>query len=195
VVRNGHTTDRDEAERQLAAALGEKAKGLPVVAHQLTLDEAVKNVKAAKAADNKPVNYAYDKHLMPFFGARTKMASITTPRIRQYIVGRRSAGAANATVNRELEALSFAFTLAIKDGVMAFKPHIPMLDEDNVRTGFFERGIRGRSRCTSRATAARRDVRLYHRVEARRSVEPPVAQCRSEGGRGSAGPWAKHEEP
>jgi integrase len=30
------------------------------------------------------------------------------------------------------------FSLAIKNGRLSYKPHIPMLDEDNVRTGFFE---------------------------------------------------------
>jgi integrase len=46
---------------------------------------------------------------------------------------------ASRTVNRELEALAFAFNLAIKDGVLHAKPHVPALAEDNVRTGFFER--------------------------------------------------------
>ena len=139
IFRNAHTSDREEAERQLASVLGDKANGVPIAPHQLTFGEAVTNVKTAKAADGKPVNYAYDKHLVPFFKARTKMSAITTPKIRDYIAARKKAGASNATVNRELEALSFAFTLAIRDAVLQFKPHIPMLDEDNVRTGFFER--------------------------------------------------------
>lgn len=139
IFRNPHTSDRDEAERQLAALLGDKANGVPVAAHQLTFGEAVANVKTAKEADGKPVNYAYDKHLLPFFKARTKMSAITTPKIREYISARKKAGASNATINRELEALSFAFTLAIRDAVLQFKPHIPMLDEHNVRKGFFER--------------------------------------------------------
>jgi integrase len=138
-VRNAHTTDKDEAERQLAVLLGQKAEDKPIARHQLTLEGAVDNVKAAKAADGKPVNYAYEKYLEPFFGKRTKMTAVTTPRIRQYITYRQAAGASNATVNRELEALSFAFTLAIRDGVLHFKPHMPMLEENNVRTGFFER--------------------------------------------------------
>ena len=139
IFRNTHTSDKPEAERQLAIIVGEKAKGTPIAPHPLTLAEAIKNVKAAKAADGKEANYAYNKHLAPHFGLRTKLAAITTPRIREYVAKRLGAGAARATVNRELEALGFAFSLAMRDRAIHAKPHIPALDETNVRTGFFER--------------------------------------------------------
>ena len=42
-------------------------------------------------------------------------------------------------INRELTALKRMFSLAQKDGKLLHRPHIPMLREDNVRTGFFER--------------------------------------------------------
>jgi integrase len=105
-------------------------------------------------------------HLKPFFGDR-RMASITTADIREYIDSRQKettvvrkaftftardgtprqvpeqrrpiAGVSNAEINRELTALKRMFNLAIQAGKLIQKPHIPMLKEDNVRVGFFER--------------------------------------------------------
>ena len=44
----------------------------------------------------------------------------------------------NAEINRELTTLKRMFSLAIQAGKLHHKPHIPMLREDNTRTGFFE---------------------------------------------------------
>ena len=51
---------------------------------------------------------------------------------------RTSAGASNAEINRELTILKRMFSLAFQAGKLLHKPHIPLLREDNVRTGFFE---------------------------------------------------------
>ena len=48
-------------------------------------------------------------------------------------------GASNAEINRELAALKRMYTLAMQAGKLLHRPHIPMLDERNVRQGFFER--------------------------------------------------------
>jgi hypothetical protein len=105
------------------------------------------------------------KHLTPFFGGRS-MAAITTAEVRAYIATRqgetemvRSAyditrkngtvhrlpeqrratdGVSNAEVNRELTILKRIFSLAVQAGKLLHKPHIPLLREDNTRTGFFE---------------------------------------------------------
>jgi hypothetical protein len=54
-------------------------------------------------------------------------------------------GYANATINRELAAFKRTFTLAIQAGKLVQRPFIPMLAEDNVRKGFFERANSRRS--------------------------------------------------
>ncbi|MGE3521213.1 MAG: tyrosine-type recombinase/integrase [Vicinamibacterales bacterium] len=107
-----------------------------------------------------------ERHLRPFFGNR-RMASITTSDIREYIDSRQKettivrraftftardgtprqvpeqrrtiTGVSNAEINRELTALKRMFNLAIQAGKLLQKPHIPLLKEDNVRVGFFER--------------------------------------------------------
>lgn len=77
-------------------------------------------------------------HLEPFFGNR-RMVSITTADVRTYTAQRQTEGAANASINRELAILKRMFTLATQAGKLVHRPYIPMLREDNVRTGYFER--------------------------------------------------------
>jgi integrase len=106
-----------------------------------------------------------EKHLQPFFGGR-RMSSITTADVRTYIAQRQSvaeivrksyavrrkdgttvtipelrrptAGASNAEINRELTILKRMFTLAMHGGKLLHRQHVPMLEERNTRTGFFE---------------------------------------------------------
>ncbi|MEO8683176.1 MAG: tyrosine-type recombinase/integrase, partial [Vicinamibacterales bacterium] len=107
------------------------------------------------------------KHLHPFFGGR-RMSAITAADVRAYVTARQAdttivirahnvvrkdgtirrvperrrpiaAGPSNAEINRELTALKRAFSLAVEGGKLLHQPHIPMLEENNVRTGFFER--------------------------------------------------------
>jgi integrase len=78
------------------------------------------------------------KHLRAYFGL-SRAVDITTDRVRAYVVKRREAGAASATVNRELAALKRAFAIAVKDERLSRAPHIEMLDESgNARQGFLE---------------------------------------------------------
>jgi integrase len=58
--------------------------------------------------------------------------------VRAYTAARLEAGASHAEINRELAALKRMFTLAVQSGKILHRPHIPMLKERNVRTGFFE---------------------------------------------------------
>ena len=58
--------------------------------------------------------------------------------MRRYTAARQQAGTANAQINRELVALKRAYTLATRGGKALVRPHIPMLQERNVRKGFFE---------------------------------------------------------
>ena len=67
------------------------------------------------------------------------MPSITTADVRGYVADRQKAGAANASINLELANLKRMFTLAMQAGKVLQRPYIPMLKEDNVRKGFFER--------------------------------------------------------
>jgi integrase len=70
---------------------------------------------------------------------RFRACRITSEHIRGYIVRRQSEGLANGTINRELAALKRMFRLASQQTppLVASSPHIPHLQENNVRQGFF----------------------------------------------------------
>jgi site-specific recombinase XerD len=76
-------------------------------------------------------------HLDGFFGRR-RVLRITADLILRYVALRKEEGAANATCNRELAALKRMLRLGERAEKVAQRPHIAMLDEDNVRKGFFE---------------------------------------------------------
>ena len=78
-----------------------------------------------------------DLHLKPVFTGK-RLLSISIAHIRAYAAARKTAGASNATINRELALLKRMFSLAVKDGKLHGRPYVPMLREDNTRKGFFE---------------------------------------------------------
>lgn len=106
-----------------------------------------------------------EKHLKPFLANR-RLSSIATSDVRAYIVARQACrtievkpfqftardgsirkvpaqrrsvpGVSNAEINRELTTLKRMFNLALQAGKLIQKPYIPMLRENNVRTGFFD---------------------------------------------------------
>jgi hypothetical protein len=104
-------------------------------------------------------------------------------------------GYANATINRELSALKRMFTLAIQAGKLLQLPHIPMLAEDNVRKGFFERAEFESVREAGTDLPGDRDTRVLHRL-ARQQRDPDAAvpPDRSQGRRHPPGTW-HHEKP
>ena len=81
----------------------------------------------------------YMNHLKTFF-RKMRAASITTERIKAYIVKRQHQGAANGTINRELACIKRMFRLGFQQTpqLVVRVPHIPQLKEHNIRSGFFE---------------------------------------------------------
>lgn len=58
--------------------------------------------------------------------------------VKTYIATRQEDGTTDAQINRELAALKRMFNLAAEAEKIIRVPYIPMLTENNVRTGFFE---------------------------------------------------------
>jgi integrase len=101
-------------------------------------EDLLTDYRVKKKRSLRTVTLRIRKHLTPFFGER-RLASITPPLARQYVTRRQAAGAANATINRDLITLKRMFNLAMQDGKLMTRPYIPLLKENNVRKGFFER--------------------------------------------------------
>jgi hypothetical protein len=78
------------------------------------------------------------KHVRAVFGMDRAIA-VTADRLRDYVTQRQHEGAANATINRELEALQRAFNLALESGTLSLSRRFPALPEHNARQGPFER--------------------------------------------------------
>jgi integrase len=78
-------------------------------------------------------------HLVPFLG-EIRAADFTTQYIKRYVAQRRTEGAQNATINRELAIVRRAFRLGAKcdPPKVARIPYVQLLKESNVRTGFLE---------------------------------------------------------
>jgi integrase len=123
---------------------GDIARGVPVTPKtgRVRIDELIEDLvteyQTNKRRSIDVLKIRCKKHILPFFGGR-RASTVASSDINRFIISRQNAGASNAEINRELSALKRAFSLAIEAGTLITKPHIPMLEEDNVRTGFFER--------------------------------------------------------
>jgi integrase len=145
IVRESSGTEKHEdAKRLLRVREGAAAEGKPTTprADKVTVAELAEDVRNDYRVNNE--RSSADRlefslqHILPFFGSR-RAAQVTVADVRAYTAKRLEAKAANATVNRELAALKRLFSLAVKAEKLHRMPHIPMLRENNVRTGFFER--------------------------------------------------------
>jgi integrase len=138
------STKKGDAERLLKLREGDVARGVPITPQvgRLRFDDAVADVVTDYRINGKRslahVERRVKLHLEPAFGGK-RMAALTTADIRAFVAQRQAAGASNAEINRELSIVKRAFTLAVQAGSLLARPHIPMLHEDNVRQGFFER--------------------------------------------------------
>lgn len=123
---------------------GDGVRGMPVTPKigRFRFDEAAADVVNDYRTNGKRslahVERRIKLHLTPYFGGR-RMTEITTVEIRGFITRRQAAAASNAEINRELSIVKRAFRLSLQAGKLLTMPHVPMLQEHNVRTGFFER--------------------------------------------------------
>lgn len=163
------TTSLAEARRMLRNREGEIARGVPITPDvgKITFDEAVEDLLNDYTVNRKKTldttRRRIELHLVPYFGNRL-LITITTADLRAFIAkrqrdglpgepgeGERSGPVAHpqhsgrkkpvsaGEINRELTTLKRMFSLAIQAGKLVQKPYFPMLREDNVRKGFFER--------------------------------------------------------
>ena len=133
------------AQDLLTSRLGDVGRGIVVTPQvgKITIGKGLKAVVNDLTMNGRQsvdeTQQRIDKHLLKHFPAERRMNTITTADIEGYKAHRLGEKAAPATVNRELAALRRAFRLAVRGGELTQMPHVGMLQEHNVRQGFFER--------------------------------------------------------
>ncbi len=130
--------NRQKAEQLLRKRLTDADAGkLPILGakyddlEQLIRDDYVANSRRVDVLERRLAPVA-----AKFRGLPAK--SITTARLSAYRANRLRAGAAPATVNRELAALRRMLRLGQRAGMVTHGWHIDMLKEPPARAGFFE---------------------------------------------------------
>ena len=123
--------------------------------NRIRFDEAAEDLKTEYAVNGRRSADELERrirlHLLPCFGGR-RLSAITTTDVSTFILKRQKDVMAvgennqreerrysNGEINRELTTLKRILNLARQNGKLMHVPHIPMLKERNVRTGFFER--------------------------------------------------------
>jgi site-specific recombinase XerD len=136
------TTNQKKALRLLKRRQGKIAEGRRVdpagerVAFKQLADNLLNDYKANRRRSLDRVTDAVEHLLAAFDGYRAQ--DIGGDMVTKYVVDRQAEGAANATINREQAALKRMYRLA-GEKLGGYCPPIRMLEENNVRQGFFER--------------------------------------------------------
>lgn len=152
-----HSTRFDGAKQLLELREGASAQDLPVTPKvgRLRFDEAAADlVTEYKISGRRSLDELERRirlHLKPPFGGR-RVTAITTADVRTFVAARQAAeivvghGESQTArhpsageINRESATLKRIFSLGMQNGKLLHRPYIPMLREDNVRSGFFWR--------------------------------------------------------
>lgn len=132
------------AKETLKKREGAIADGVPIspsmtrVKFKELATDVVNDYKMNDRASMEETERRFRLHILPRFGER-RASAISTADLVKFVTERKDEKASNAEINRELAAIKRAFSLAVKSGKVLSRPHIPMLKENNVRKGFFER--------------------------------------------------------
>jgi integrase len=155
---SAHSEKKQAAIDLLRIREGDVARGVPVTAkmNRYRFEDAGADLLNEYRINNRrsvdELERRLGKHLLPYFRGR-RMSSITTADVRAYVAHRQEQGivsvkgsrkgervgeVSNGEINRELQHLKRAFSLAVQAEKILRRPHIPLLEERNTRAGFFE---------------------------------------------------------
>jgi integrase len=145
---------REEAETRLLERLAEVKRGrfAGLAIERVTvgnlIDLVVEDYEFRRLRSLDNVKWKAESHVRPALG-NVVAARFGSAEVKRYVSTRRSDGAENATINRELAIIRRGFTLAFQHDpqLVARQPYIPILEEDNARQGFLEPEQYGRLLC------------------------------------------------
>jgi integrase len=134
---------RKEAGETLLDALRDRKQGkITIGAAKLTVSALLDDLLRDYRVNGQSIDWAEivaNTHLRPFLG-EVRISKFSTSHVQNYIDSRRAKGRKNATINRELSLLRRAFAIGAEHDPPKVKsiPKIRLLEENNVRKGFFE---------------------------------------------------------
>ena len=142
VYKTTKATDKREAQRLHDIWAGElrQDRFLPhadQIRYEELVEDLVKHYQNTEDRELIEVNTRL-AHLNPFFSGM-RAARIDASMVTKYVEQRKTAGAANGTINRELGLLTRLFKLALENKRATQLPVIRKLKEAAPRQGFFER--------------------------------------------------------
>ncbi len=131
-------TDRRKALNKLNEQLKEAERKTTSGGSKLLVKDLLQELLSEYARLNRKSLYdtkiRVEGKLIAHFGGM-KAIEVGEPQINGFIDAHR-ATLSNATINRYLSALRTAYSIARRQGILDYLPHIPILREDNVRQGF-----------------------------------------------------------
>ena len=133
---------KKDAQDYLSRALSDQSKGIFSGGVQTKIAELLDDLLLDYRTNAKDCEWAervVRVHLRAQFGS-LRAAALGTTQMRQYIDKRQKAGDTSAIINRALALLKRAYNLGREStpAKIATVRFIPMLQEKNVRKGFFE---------------------------------------------------------
>lgn len=136
-------TEKADAENLLKQRIGEVAAGRRVGPERATIADLCKLViednQLRKLRDAEHVEWRYKAHIETALGCLF-VSRFGSAQVRQYVAQRRSEGASDATINRELAIVRRGFKLGAQEDppLVQRQPVIAKLEENNIRQGFLE---------------------------------------------------------
>jgi integrase len=136
-------SEKADALNLLKQRIGEVAAGRRVGPERATIADlcalVIQDNEMRKLRDARHVDWRYKAHIDPVLG--TLLASrFGSAQVRNYVAQRRTAGASDATINRELAIVRRGFKQGEQEDppLVQRQPAITKLAEDNARQGFLE---------------------------------------------------------
>jgi integrase len=136
---------RQEAQNKLSERLCQVATGKfrGLGPERITIQQlcelVIEDYEHSRKRSGDETKWRAEANVYPAIGS-LRASQFGLSQVKRYVSDRRRAGAADATINRELAIIRRGFTLALQNDppLVNRAPHIPKLEEDNARQGFLE---------------------------------------------------------
>jgi len=145
IRESSKSESKQAALDKLAVRLGDVVSGrfAGLAPERITIRElcalVIEDYEHGRKRSTADVKWRCNASIYPAIGT-VRAHEFGLSQVKRYVASRRHSGAADATINRELSIIRRGFALALQNDPPLVNrcPHIPKLEEDNVREGFVE---------------------------------------------------------